>query len=141
MFWSVIGFPIWVAGALTNYIPYKLAEYIGNKVGYDETKTSSALMIGGGIGFLLYYSLETYLVYLFYRPLIALSFLVSLPFLGFASLAYVKKLRYRWRMWNFSITLLTNKHIVKKLNLERRSIIRRLDQFKEDYLKVINQSG
>ena len=141
MLWSIVGFPIWFAGALTNYIPYKLAEYIGAKVGYDETKTSSALMIGGGIGFLLYYSLETFLVYAYFTPLIALSFLVSLPFIGFASLAYVKKLRYYWRIWNFSLTLLTNKHIVKMLQLERRSIIRRLDQFKEDYIKVINQSG
>ena len=141
MLWSIVGFPIWVAGALTNYIPYKLAEYIGDKVGYDKTKISSALMIGGGVGFLLYYSLETFLVYAYFTPFIAFSFLFTLPFLGFAALAYMKKLRYRWRMWNFSLTLLTNKHIVKKLQLERRSIIRRLDQFKEDYIKVINQSG
>ena len=98
-------------------------------------------MIGGGIGFLLYYSIETFLVYAYFTPFIALSFLLTLPFIGFASLAYMKKLRYRWRMWNLSLTLLTNKHIVKKLQLERRSIIRRLDLFKEDYLKVINQSG
>lgn len=141
MFWSTVGFPIWIVGVITNYIPYKLAEYIGNKVGYDETKTSSALMIGGGIGFLLYYSLETLLVYAYFAPVIAFSFLVSLPFIGFASLAYAKKLRYHWRMWNFSLTLLTNKHIIKRLQLERRSIIRRLDDFKEDYIKVINQSG
>ena len=139
IFWSIVGFPIWVAGVLTNYIPYKFAEYIGKRVGYDETKTSSALMIGGGIGFLLYYSLETFLIYAYFTPFIAFSFLLTLPFIGFASLAYVKKLRHRWRMWNYSIKLLTNKHIVKRLQLERRSIIRRLDQFKEDYLKVIAQ--
>ena len=98
-------------------------------------------MIGGGIGFLFYYSLETLLVYTYFTPFIALSFLLALPFIGFAALAYMKKLRYRWRMWNLSLTLLTNKNIVKKLQLERRSIIRRLDLFKEDYLKVINQAG
>ncbi len=141
IFWSIIGFPIWVTGLLTNYIPYKFAEYIGKKAGYDETKTSSALMIGGGIGFLFYYSLETLLVYTYFTAFIALSFLLTLPFIGFAALAYMKKLRYRWRMWNLSLTLLTNKNIVKKLQLERRSIIRRLDLFKEDYLKVINQAG
>ena len=141
IFWSIVGFPIWIVGVLTNYIPYKLAEYIGNKVGYDQTKTSSVLMIGGGIGFLLYYSLETFLVYAYSTSLIAFSFLVSLPFIGFASLAYLKKLRYYWRIWNFSLTLLTNKRIIKKLQLERRSIISRLDQFKEDYIKVIEQSG
>ena len=141
IFWSIVGFPIWIVGVLTNYIPYKLAEYIGNKVGYDQTKTSSVLMVGGGIGFLLYYSLETFLVYAYSTSLIAFSFLVSLPFIGFASLAYLKKLRYYWRIWNFSLTLLTNKRIIKKLQLERRSIIRRLDQFKEDYIKVIEQSG
>jgi len=141
IFWSIVGFPIWIVGVLTNYIPYKLAEYIGNKVGYDQTKTSSVLMIGGGIGFLLYYSLETFLVYAYSTSLIAFSFLVSLPFIGFASLAYSKKLRYYWRIWNFSLTLLTNKRIIKKLQLERRSIISRLDQFKEDYIKVIEQSG
>jgi len=139
IFWSIVGFPIWVAGVLTNYIPYKFAEYIGRRVGYDETKTSSALMIGGGIGFLLYYSLETFLIYAYFTPIIAVSFLLTLPFIGFASLAYVKKLRHRWRMWNYSIKLLTNKHIVKRLQFERKSIIKRLDQFKEDYLKVIAQ--
>ncbi len=141
IFWSIVGFPIWVIGILTNYAPYKFAEYIGKKVGYDETKTSSVLMIGGGLGFILYYSIETFLVHAYFTPFIAFLFLLSLPFIGFATLAYIKNLRHRWRMWNFSLTLLTNKHIVKKLNLERRSIIRRLDKFKEDYLKVIAQSG
>ena len=141
MLWSIAGFPFWVAGVLTNYIPYKFAGYFGRKVGYEETKTSSALMIGGGFGFLLFYSLETFLVYLYFTPFIAFSFLLMLPVIGFVSLAYVKKLRHRWRMWNFALTILTNKHTVKRLQLERRSIIKRLDQFKEDYLKVIAQSG
>ena len=103
-----------------------------------EAKTSSALMIGGGLGFLIYYAVETYFVWVYFNMLSAAVFLITLPFLGFATLKYVKKVKERWRMWNFSLTLLTNRHIVKKLKLERRGIIRRLDEFKEDYLKVIN---
>ena len=138
--WSVIGFPLWIAGIITNYPPYRLADIVGKKIGYDQTKTSSALMIGGGIGFLVYYFLETLLIWNFFSPMIGILFLISLPFLGFGALAYRKKVKYRWRIWRFSLTLLTNRHIVKKLKIERNSIIRRLDEFKDDYLKVMGGS-
>ena len=140
-FWSVFGFPVWLAGLITNYIPYKIAEQIGKKIGYDKTKTSTVLMIGGGLGFITYYALETYVIWTNFGPIPGLIFLVMLPFLGFSALAYRRKLKHHWRMWGFSITLLTNRHIVKSLKLERRSLLRRLDEFKEDYLKVINQQG
>lgn len=138
--WSVIGFPLWIAGIITNYPPYRFADFVGKKIGYDQTKTSSALMIGGGIGFLVYYFLETLLIWNFFSPMIGILFLISLPFLGFGALAYRKKVKYRWRIWRFSLTLLTNRHIVKKLKIERNSIIRRLDEFKDDYLKVMGGS-
>jgi len=138
--WSVIGFPLWIAGIITNYPPYRFADIVGKKIGYDQTKTSSALMIGGGIGFLVYYFLETLLIWYIFSPMIGILFLISLPFLGFGALAYRKKVKYRWRIWRFSLTLLTNRHIVKKLKIERNSIIRRLDEFKDDYLKVIGGS-
>ncbi len=138
--WSVIGFPLWIAGIITNYPPYRFADIVGKKIGYDQTKTSSALMIGGGIGFLVYYFLETLLIWNFFSPMIGILFLISLPFLGFGALAYRKKVKYRWRIWRFSLTLLTNRHIVKKLKIERNSIIRRLDEFKDDYLKVMGGS-
>lgn len=138
--WSIVGFPLWIAGVITNYPPYRFAEYVGKKIGYDQTKTSSALLIGGGIGFLAYYFLETLLIWNFYTPVIGLIFLACLPFLGFGALAYRKKVKYRWKIWQFSLTLLTNRHIVKKLKLERKSIIRRLDEFKDDYLKVMGGS-
>ncbi len=138
--WSVIGFPLWIAGIITNYPPYRFADIVGKKIGYDQTKTSSALMIGGGIGFLVYYFLETLLIWYIFSPMIGILFLISLPFLGFGALAYRKKVKYRWRIWRFSLTLLTNRHIVKKLKIERNSIIRRLDEFKDDYLKVMGGS-
>lgn len=138
--WCVIGFPLWIAGIITNYPPYRFADFVGKKIGYDQTKTSSALMTGGGIGFLVYYFLETLLIWNFFSPMIGILFLISLPFLGFGALAYRKKVKYRWRIWRFSLTLLTNRHIVKKLKIERNSIIRRLDEFKDDYLKVMGGS-
>ena len=98
-------------------------------------------MIGGGIGFIIYYAVETYVIWTIFGLIPGLLFLVSVPFLGFGALAYRRKLKQRWRMWSFSITLLTNRRIIKKLQLERRSLLRRLDEFKEDYLKVINQQG
>jgi len=138
--WSVIGFPLWTAGIITNYPPYRFADFVGKKIGSDQTKTSSALMIGGGIGFLVYYFLETLLIWYIFSPMIGFLFLISLPFLGFGALAYRKKVKYRWRIWRFSLTLLTNRHIVKKLKIERNSIIRRLDEFKDDYLRVMGGS-
>lgn len=138
--WSIIGLPLWIAGVITNYPPYRFAEFVGKKIGYDQAKTSSALMIGGGIGFLAYYFLETLLIWNLFDPMIGVAFMTSLPFLGFGALAYRKKVKYRWRVWQFSLTLLTNRHIVKKLKLERNSIIRRLDEFKDDYLKVMGAS-
>jgi len=138
--WSIIGFPLWIAGVITNYPPYKFAEFVGKKIGYDQTKTSSALMIGGGFGFLAYYFIEAFIIWNIFTPIIGITFMVSLPFLGFGALAYRKKVKDRWRIWQFSLTLSTNRHIVKKLKLERNSIIRRLDEFKDDYLRVMGAS-
>ncbi|MFQ5628619.1 MAG: lysophospholipid acyltransferase family protein [bacterium] len=120
-------------GVINNFIPYRIAEFCGRKFLYERTKILSALLIGGGLAFLFFYTLQTMLVYKFGGLMWAAFYFFSLPLLGFYALAYIAALREQKEKISFSFYLFTSKHLFNRMKRERRQLIAHLDKLRAEY--------
>jgi glycerol-3-phosphate O-acyltransferase/dihydroxyacetone phosphate acyltransferase len=86
----VLGFPVWVFGLITNYLPYKIPSQVARRA-TKETEFIAAIMLGVGIvTFPLAYAVEAAAVqhWLTHDWRLTALFLLSLPFAGFYALGY-----------------------------------------------------
>lgn len=100
----ILGFPVWLYGLLTNYLPYKLPAEVAYRA-TKETEFIAALLFGVGIvTFPLAYAAEAAAVqhWLTHDWRLTGLFLISLPLAGFYALGYwntlsarLKRLRVR----------------------------------------------
>jgi len=130
----VLGFPVWLYGLLTNYLPYKLPAEVAHRA-TRETEFIAAIMLGVGIAtFPLAYALEAAAVqhWLTHDWRLTLLFITSLPLAGFYALGYwqtlsarLKRLRVRRLLANTLATLQGRRATVLRLLDEARAAYRR----------------
>ena len=93
----LLGFPVWLYGLITNYLPYKLPAEIAYRA-TRETEFIAAIMLGVGIlTFPLAYALEAAAVqhWLTHDWRLTLLFAITLPLTGFYALGYWQTLSAR----------------------------------------------
>jgi 1-acyl-sn-glycerol-3-phosphate acyltransferase len=100
----ILGFPVWLYGLLTNYLPYKLPAEVARRA-TKETEFIAALLFGVGlVTFPLAYAVESAAMqhWLTHDWRLTALFLISLPLAGFYALGYwntlsarLKRLRVR----------------------------------------------
>ena len=100
----ILGFPVWLYGLLTNYLPYKLPAEVAHRA-TKETEFIAAILLGVGIvTFPLAYAVEAAAVqhWLAHDWHLTALFIISLPLAGFYALGYwntlsarLKRLRVR----------------------------------------------
>lgn len=93
----ILGFPLWLYGLLTNYLPYKLPAEVAHRA-TKETEFIAAIMLAVGmVTFPLAYGLETAAVqhWLTHDWRLTALFLLSLPLAGFYALGYWQTLSAR----------------------------------------------
>jgi 1-acyl-sn-glycerol-3-phosphate acyltransferase len=132
---AFLGFPLAIYGVVNNFVPYLLAEYFAKKFIDERTKILSALFIGGGTAFVVFYTVQIFLVWYFLGVVWASFYLMSLPITGLFALAYVKEMREEQERISFSFFIFTNRQLFNKMRRERRKLITELNTIKEDYLK------
>ena len=81
-------FPIHIVGLLSNYMPYKIPELIVKKKIKDEHFHSSIKMSLGVILFILFWSIQSIVVFGVFGIEVSLAYTISLPLLAM--------LNYRW---------------------------------------------
>ncbi|HHL73072.1 MAG TPA: hypothetical protein ENJ29_11230 [Bacteroidetes bacterium] len=121
-------------GIINNYIPYRISENIGRRFHFERTKILSALLLGGGMTFLLFYTLQTALVATFANPWWTAAYALSLPVSGFYALSYVTRLREQKKRLSFSFFLFTNKQLVTRMKRQRKQLIAEFDAVRDEYL-------
>ena len=137
---AVLGFLPALYGILNNFIPYRIAEICGRHFLYERTKILSALLIGGGLAFLLFYGLQTFLVTILTGPVIGSIYLVSLPASGFFALAYIHRMRELNKKISFSFFLYTNRPLIARMRRQRRILVNKLNQIRDEYLQIMQQN-
>ncbi len=100
-----LGFPVWLYGVITNYLPYKIPAQVARRA-TKETEFIAAILLGVGIvTFPLAYAVEAAAVqhWLTHDWRLTALFLLSLPFAGFYALGYwqtlsarLRRIRVRW---------------------------------------------
>lgn len=138
---ALAGFPIASYGIINNLLPYAIAENAAKKFVDERTKILSALLIGGGVAFVLFYTLQTAVVWLVAGDLWAMVYFVSLPSSGFFALGFLRVVRAEQERISLTFFLFTNKQMFNKMRLERRRLISDLNDLRDEYLTVARRQA
>ncbi len=98
----VAGGPVWLWGAVNNYLPYWLPARIAARLTKEVEFIGPILLVAGMVTFPVFYALQTWLVWHFTGSGLAAGlYLLSLPPTGFFALAFSRwwaAWRGRWRI-------------------------------------------
>ncbi len=139
MLYIILGFPFFIYGLITNYIPYflpnKIATALTNFVEYD----GPIKMTAGIFTFASYYALIIY----FFEKFISQGnwwwtnlFTISLPIAGFFALHYAQRFKNFKTHTKLLSLFYKEPEVVGELLLERKAIIKDFDWAKEAWLKM-----
>ncbi|TDN36616.1 glycerol acyltransferase [Hymenobacter sp. UV11] len=131
----VLGFPVWLYGLLTNYLPYKLPAEVAHRA-TKETEFIAAIMLGVGmVTFPLAYALEAAAVqhWLTHDWRLTLLFVISLPLAGFYALGYWQTLSARLK--RLRVRRLPGSTLAA-LQARRATVLRLLDEARAAYRRV-----
>ncbi|MFN8347956.1 MAG: 1-acyl-sn-glycerol-3-phosphate acyltransferase [Spirosomataceae bacterium] len=131
----VIGFPFYLWGLFTNYVPYIAPSKIASFISSDITYRAPIMMTVGIIAFPLFYGLDIWIVQAtFQQTWLTVAFAVLLPLTGYFVLWYwdiATRLSHLWQ----ALRLFRQKpSIMEKLANERAGIFRLLEEAKSIYL-------
>ncbi len=136
---AIVGLPLAIYGVFNNFIPYRITEFIVKKFIDDKTKILMALLMGGGITFILFYSAQVLLVWYLAGYLWAFLYFCTLPLSGFFALGYGKEIRKIQERVSFSFFLFTNRHLIGKMRRTRNMLISEMNSCKDEYLERMNK--
>jgi len=139
-FRSLLGLPLALYGTVNNAIPYFLAENLARKFVVERTKILSALLIGGGMAFILFYSIQVLAVWFYFGKLWAMVYLISLPISGFFALAYFKQIRQEQERISLSFFLFKNRQLFNRMRRERKRLIMMMDEIRDEYRQLMGIS-
>ncbi|GAB3635351.1 hypothetical protein GCM10027422_09410 [Hymenobacter arcticus] len=129
----VLGFPVWLYGLITNYVPYKIPSAVADRA-TKETEFIAAIMLGVGIvTFPLTYAAEAAAVQHWTHDWrLTTLFLISLPLAGFYALGY-------WQTLSARLKRLRVRRLpaatLAQLQGQRTAILRILDEAQAAYLR------
>ena len=132
----LLGFPFFLFGFLSNYIPFKLSGFISDNLKIREDFVGAIKLAVGLLVFLISYLVESILVASLFGNLWAVLFFISLYPAGFFTIDYIKTY-YKLRGAIHYLSLFMRKSdMVARLKTRRQELIDELEKRKEDYLKM-----
>lgn len=133
----LFGFPFYVLGLVTNYIPYILPSKIARLISSDISYRAPIMMTVGIVFFPIFYGVEIYLAHLLLKNnWLTLVFAVSLPFLGYFVLWYWDRLARLSQLWQALRLFRQKPNLMESLSTERAKIFKALEEAKRLYLAI-----
>lgn len=135
--YMIIGFPIYIFGIVTNFIPYKAPRWVAMKYNSAKSEIASIKLVVGMALFIAYYGLG---IYFFHGAVSDSAFTIvyalSLIPAGNFVLSYVRKIR-RYREHLRFLTMFYQKTtIVSQIQQERKELIDFINRAKDEYVKI-----
>jgi glycerol-3-phosphate O-acyltransferase/dihydroxyacetone phosphate acyltransferase len=130
----VLGFPVWLYGLITNYIPYEIPAQVARRA-TKETEFIAAIMLGVGmVTFPVAYAVEAAAVqhWLTHDWRLTTLFVLSLPLAGFYALGYWQTLSARLR--RLRVRQLAPA-VQTALRTQRAAVLSMLDEARAEYLR------
>ena len=125
----VIGFPVFIAGYLSNLIPFIIPKFICDKLIKDKRFYSSVYVSSGTVLYLIYFPALLALVSLFFGWPGFLSGLL-VPVLGYITLFYQEIFWERITKLQFLLVLRKNPKYISEISTLRQEIISSLNEIK-----------
>jgi glycerol-3-phosphate O-acyltransferase/dihydroxyacetone phosphate acyltransferase len=117
----IAGFPLFLAGYISNLIPFIIPRSVCDKLIRDPRFYSSVYISSGTVLYLIYFPLILILAAVFLGWAGLLSGLL-VPLLGYLVLFYQEIFRERLRTLRFTIKSITGKHLIEDLKRKRQEI-------------------
>jgi len=135
--YMIIGFPIYLFGVVTNFIPYKAPRWVAMKYNSAKSEIASIKLVVGMVFFVAYYGLGIYLFHgIVNDPAYTTIYALALIPAGNFVLSYVQKIR-RYREHLRFLTMFYQKtNIISQIQEERRELIDFINRAKDKYLEI-----
>lgn len=131
----ILGFPLYVLGVLSNYIPYILPSKIARLISSDISYRAPIMMTVGILLFPIFYGFEAFIIQsLFQQRWITIAFVACLPLFGFFVLWYWDRLTRLAHLWQALRLFRQKPSLMESLTKERAKIIKALEEAKMLYL-------
>ena len=120
------GFPVFIAGYISNLIPFIVPKFICDKLIKDPRFYSSVYVSSGTVLYLIYFPVILILAGVFFGWT-GLLIGLSVPLAGYMVFFYQEIFWERFRTFRFFLKKLMDPSLIQKLALQRKSIINELD--------------
>ncbi len=137
----ISGFPVYLYGLLNNILPFKIPGIVAGKITKQKEFRGAIGMVGGMFTFLIFYSLQTTLMWKYtYSPLFTLAYAISLPLSGLFAYWYFYTVKEYRTKWMLMMLFYKKSVLVSGLITAREQLIAEFDKAKKEYaVWVANQ--
>src|SRR5437667_1772329 len=138
---AVVGFPIFVYGAVVNGLPYYVPRWLSRRMAHKETDYMTIRLLARIVAYPLFSGLETWLVARWAPPRWTAAFALSLPISGVIAYRYrvgAARFRANLRMARLGIV---HGSARARLLAERAAIMDELERAKRDYVAATKGSS
>ncbi|PBQ30469.1 hypothetical protein CNR22_01365 [Sphingobacteriaceae bacterium] len=140
LLYLIFGLPVFAFGFLNNYFPFKIPGWMARRISERPEFFGSLAISLGTFTFLIFYSLQIWLLHTFTNDWRIISaYVLLLPLSGFFAYSYYKRfttLRGNWRI--FSLFYKKTK-LITSLLLKREMILAEFEQGKNDFENHTNE--
>lgn len=139
-FYLLIGFPLYVFGLISNYIPYILPSKVADAFVKEIEFRASVMFVTGIFSFTIYHGVQVLACQMFFHNIwITAAYAFFLPVSGFFTLFYWQKLESTAQYWRLFKLFFTKNAVIASLLKQRIEIIHWLESAKKEYLAYLQQ--
>lgn len=138
----IAGFPIYIYGLINNFLPFEIPGYIAGKVTKSIEFRGAIGMVGGMFTFLIFHSVQIYLVWKFtHLQWLTILYAISLPLSGVFTYWYYHTMLEIKNKWLLMMIFYKKSVFISNLITERESIISEFDKAKNEYTQSITNNS
>jgi len=131
----LLGFPVFAFGAVLNYLPFKIPEWIARRIIPSREFLGSVTLLLGIVCFALYYSLLLAVCWhLTHRLGWVVLALAALPITGIFAYAWYRTASLLLGKWKTALLFVRRKPVMDAIVAMRTSILDELEKARSEYL-------
>jgi 1-acyl-sn-glycerol-3-phosphate acyltransferase len=133
---AAAGAPVFLWGAINNYLPYKIPAWISRLVTRELVEVATVKFMSGLVSFPVFYALQTWLVGKWLGMGTALAYFFLLPAAGLFALFYAETLTGFAEDVRVFFLHLLKRDLIERLQKRRNRIVRELERAGEEYSRT-----
>lgn len=134
LLYFIFGLPVFIFGAVTNYLPFHIPGWVARKVIPSREYLGSVVLITGVLTFTIFYLLQLWLVLHFFQNyFLTLAWLAAMPLAGFFAYYYWKRWSVVRGRWKLLALFNRRKELLTSILEMRTQLIEELEKGKKEF--------